>query len=377
MNYQQCLQDLFAAVQCPILQSDPKGELVFKLIPQRFKDEEAWLQSALLKARQFARSPGNPQLMTGPESFGGIRLPDCSVVLIGPLAAAKKRIPQALLNAKQHCANLFLQMLERLVTFDLHPAPDEDEVLSRTEQYVPEAVAQLAGGSQKLNAPHNQFRYEAAMIEAIRAGDLTQLEHAFAMPLGGKIGILAPDRLRSLKNHAHIANILSSRAAIAEGIPYEEAFTLSDKFFNAVEKLDDPDECWAFRNLIARAFTLQVKHYKDSLSSMEPLLVKKARQVIARHVFAKTTIADIAAQTGCNADYLGKLFKETHQLTLSQYLRRERIKTARDLLSGSDIPVEDIARLLHFASSAHFCRVFKQECGLTPRQYRTGELMQK
>lgn len=374
MNYQQCLQDLFAAVQCPLCQVSPEGKVLFKLIPQRFKHEEQYAEDSIKRARNFARSTGDPQLLAAPEAVGAVRLPDYSVVLIGPLTFSG-RDPQSLRSARMHSVNLFLKMLARLITFDLHPAPEEDELLQRIEQYVPKAVEQISG-NQKLNAPHNQFRYEAAMIEAIRAGDLTQLEHAFAMPLGGKIGILAPDRLRSMKNHAHIANVLSSRAAIAEGIPYEEAFTLSDKFFNAVERLDDPDECWAIRTLIAQAFTLMVKNYKEGLSSHEPPLVKKARQEITRRIFAKTSIEEIAQAVGCSADYLGKIFKDTHQVTLSQYLRSERIKTARDLLSGSDTSIDDIARLLHFSSSAHFCRVFKQECGLTALQYRAQQLNQ-
>lgn len=375
MNYQQCLQDLFAAVQCPLCQISPEGRVSFKLIPQRFKGEEQYLQDSLELAKNFARSTGDPQLLAAPEAIGAVRLPDYSVVLIGPLTAAG-RGNQALRSARMHSVNLFLKMLARLITFDLHPASEEDELLQRIGQYVPKAVEQISG-NQKLNAPHNQFRYEAAMIEAIRAGDLTQLEHAFAMPLGGKIGILAPDHLRSLKNHAHIANVLASRAAIAEGIPYEEAFTLSDKFFNAVERLNDPDECWAIRTLIAQAFTLQVKNYKDGLLSHEPPLVKKARQEITRRIFAKTSIEEIAEAVGCSADYLGKLFKDTHHVTLSQYLRSERIKTAKDLLSGTSTSIDDIAKLLHFASSAHFCRVFKQECGLTALQYRAQQLSQE
>lgn len=46
-------------------------------------------------------------------------------------------------------------------------------------------------------------------------------------------------------------------------------------------------------------------------------------------------------------------------MTVMQYIMRERIKKAKELLLESNASVSDIAATLCFASSSHFCRVFK------------------
>nr|WP_278251997.1 helix-turn-helix transcriptional regulator [Faecalibacterium sp. BCRC 81149] len=56
--------------------------------------------------------------------------------------------------------------------------------------------------------------------------------------------------------------------------------------------------------------------------------------------------------------------------TIHEYLVDSRLQTARLLLLTTEKSVSDIAAELGFASASHLGSLFKQQEGLTPRQYR-------
>jgi transcriptional regulator GlxA family with amidase domain len=61
-------------------------------------------------------------------------------------------------------------------------------------------------------------------------------------------------------------------------------------------------------------------------------------------------------------DYLG--------CGLAEYIRRQRIAHAQKMLTGTDMPITDIAFAVGFSDYNHFSRVFKQVAGITAREYR-------
>ena len=52
------------------------------------------------------------------------------------------------------------------------------------------------------------------------------------------------------------------------------------------------------------------------------------------------------------------------------YLHRWRVRQARRLLEETGRSVTDIAGAVGFPDSGHFARVFRQETGVSPREYR-------
>lgn len=222
---------------------------------------------------------------------------------------------------------------------------------------------------------HNQLRNEVLVQEAVREGDVEKLRWAYNLAPKGKSGVLGLTPLRSWKNHAHIANIFASRAAIDAGISPEEAYTMSDKLFLAVESIKDPLLAKHMRFIIYRAFTEQVRWHKDrlqkrTLDRIEPLLVQKARFLLQQQLFTHVSLQSLAEQLGCSAEHLARCFKCYHGQSVMQFLKRERLTRAKELLRESNIKICDIAALLHFASSAHFCQAFKAQEHLSPAKWR-------
>ena len=234
---------------------------------------------------------------------------------------------------------------------------------------------------------HNQLRNEVLMQEAVREGDLTKLRWARGLATKGQAGILGLTPLRHWQNHAHLSNVLASRAAIEAGIAPEEAYVLSDKLFLVVEQVTDPLLAKYMRFVIWRAFTEQVKRHRDELkarqktltaltqdtapnASPEPVLVLKARYLMAQRLMEPLALTSIAAELACTPEHLARSFKRYHHQTVHEYLVAERLKLAKELLLESNQKVGDIAQLLHFASSSHFCAAFKEREHLSPLKWR-------
>jgi AraC-like DNA-binding protein len=58
-------------------------------------------------------------------------------------------------------------------------------------------------------------------------------------------------------------------------------------------------------------------------------------------------------------------------ISLINYLNTVKIRAACDMIQKGMGSMTDIALRCGFNSSAYFCKVFKQETGLSPREYKT------
>lgn len=70
-----------------------------------------------------------------------------------------------------------------------------------------------------------------------------------------------------------------------------------------------------------------------------------------------------------------KLYQQCQQyldLGVTEYLRSLRIQQAKHLLRDTDVPITRISGMVGFEDYNYFCRVFRQETGLSPRKYRSG-----
>ena len=64
------------------------------------------------------------------------------------------------------------------------------------------------------------------------------------------------------------------------------------------------------------------------------------------------------------------MFREIYDTTPKKYRDQIRLKKAEELLKKTDKKITDIAYLSGYQSIATFNRMFKQETGQTPSEYR-------
>jgi|GEM_PF-653179 len=101
-----------------------------------------------------------------------------------------------------------------------------------------------------------------------------------------------------------------------------------------------------------------------------PEVVAAALQIIENQFTEPLRLEDVASTVCVSADWLTRLFVSTTGRTPRDYLRYLRIERAKALLLSSMDTITEIAGKSGFGDSAYFARAFRQETGMSPREYR-------
>lgn len=96
----------------------------------------------------------------------------------------------------------------------------------------------------------------------------------------------------------------------------------------------------------------------------------RALDYVNENYMDDVTLDSLAAYAGFSRYTLSRMFRQHTGATFTQYLNKRRVTMAEELLSGTKMPVTQVALQCGFNSIATFNRVFRDVRGCTPTQYR-------
>ena len=82
------------------------------------------------------------------------------------------------------------------------------------------------------------------------------------------------------------------------------------------------------------------------------------------------SLTQAANELSMNYSYLSSLFTQKAGMTFSQYLQHIRLEKAKMLLLSSVDRIHEIAEKCGYCNPKYFCRVFKEQTGKTPGEYK-------
>jgi AraC family transcriptional regulator len=82
------------------------------------------------------------------------------------------------------------------------------------------------------------------------------------------------------------------------------------------------------------------------------------------------SLQNMAAEMGVHPVYLCRTFAEHFDCTLGEYIRKQRVLRAWQLLAIGESTLAEIASQSGFADQSHFTRAFKNHFGITPGEWR-------
>ena len=91
---------------------------------------------------------------------------------------------------------------------------------------------------------------------------------------------------------------------------------------------------------------------------------------INTHIYSITTLTEIADQFRYDYTYLSKIFTRTTSQSISEYYRQRRLEVARALIHEGALTASEIAEKLQYSSIYSFSKAFKNQYGLSPRDYK-------
>lgn len=219
---------------------------------------------------------------------------------------------------------------------------------------------------------HNPYQHEQKKLGSIRAGNLKLLEECQNEVWPGEIGKLADNPLRQEKNLSIVVISIACRAAIDGGVAPQKAFSMSDVFISNIERMTQVLPIQAAVVEYEREFARAVEQVKHD--SEHNRYVERAKEYVAEHIDESIRVVQIGEALGINENYLTGLFHKYEGITLQHYIRKEKVRQAKELLLYSSYSCSEIAALLCFSTQSHFSSAFKREVGMTPAKYRESKI---
>ena len=105
-------------------------------------------------------------------------------------------------------------------------------------------------------------------------------------------------------------------------------------------------------------------------------IVRQVMAYLHEHYAEPVTRAQLARRFGLSERHLDRCFRLESGLAPLAYLNRYRVRQARTLLEQGNRSITQVALAVGFSDSNYFSRVFRQEVGMSPREYlrQAGEL---
>lgn len=218
---------------------------------------------------------------------------------------------------------------------------------------------------------HKPIEEEYSLYQAIRSGDLDYVKQdcangGFGNPEG--MGVLSEHPLTSLKYHFAIAAALIARHCIESGMEMEQSFRLSDFYILKMDRCSSTEEVITLHTQMCLDYAgkMRLIHNEKSLSRAVQLCLN----YIYGHMNQRIDLQELSDSVGMSRAYLSRLFHQEVGVSLTDYIRMQKIEKAQNLLRYSDYDYIEIANYLGFSSQSHFIDQFRRCTGLTPKKYR-------
>jgi AraC-type DNA-binding domain-containing proteins len=179
------------------------------------------------------------------------------------------------------------------------------------------------------------------------------------------------DYLRQAKNTVIIFCTLCSRVAIRGGLSSEIAYQLFHQYIAMAENAETLAKVNEINRAMFDDFVRRVYRVKNSQSDISPQ-IRKICDYSSLHLYDKLDIQSLASQLDYTDYYFSNKFKKETGLGVREYITRQRIEKAKELLTTTNLDIHIIGVRLGFSSQSHFGEVFRVRTGVSPGKYRSN-----
>lgn len=153
---------------------------------------------------------------------------------------------------------------------------------------------------------------------------------------------------------------------VLKPIDYQELGTVLQR---ALAQLDGYEN--VKKHVHERARTMLSEQKQPTETGKE--VIRAIKKYVREHLNEEIVMVDLADVVHMNAQYMVRMFKKQEGISILEYITRERIQTAKNLLCETDYSINRVADLVGYPNYSYFTKVFKKMEGLTPQEYRKAK----
>ena len=245
-------------------------------------------------------------------------------------------------------------ILKQSYTIALQPAQDRPEAkLNNPDVTTPEMVITFVGG----------------ICSAIRSGNRYNLDEIWEnnVPWEMKTGAFH-------ENEAELIFIplLSSmnNTAVSCGADSAECFSLIDSYTRRLQSTVITADGFLLVKNASYDFCRLVRETRGAVK--RSALSQEIEKYIVRHISEKITAEDLADAFSLSKRQIFRVFQNEFQMTMTEYVTREKLRRAAILLQTSKYSISQICDMYGFSSQSYFAKRFSEIYGFTPSEFREG-----
>lgn len=326
----------------------------------------------------------------GDVTFGGCKGISNGVVIIGPICRNKLNDKRKCEYAKRHnlteakiqlqrgtidkmCAILSLLYYE-IVGKEIR----EEDILiadSITNKLTDEYHYKLLKYEMDYNeqeTPRLNYKEEQRFMTFVENGDSDAVRAILGESIRQfdeyMVGNLANASLKQYEYMACSLIVLASRAAIKGGIDALSSYLLADLYMQQLEKCTKTSEMIKLMMIVIQEYTDRVRINYEERSQNS--YVEQSKHFIISNLNKPFQVSDVAKKFGIDRTYLSKKFAKSEGICIQQFIRKKRVEAAANMLKYSNESILNISNYYYFTSQSYFGKVFKEQMGLTPQQFR-------
>jgi AraC-like DNA-binding protein len=133
------------------------------------------------------------------------------------------------------------------------------------------------------------------------------------------------------------------------------------------------------QHLVSQIIIKSTRYFIENIEKDYPLpkkITNDRRRLIVDKFFQKKlndaacTPEALAEKIGVSIRQLNRIMQEYYSMTFKEKQTSFQIERAKELLRNSELLVKEVAHRSGYSNESYFCKIFKENVGLTPLEYR-------
>src|SRR5215510_6458253 len=118
------------------------------------------------------------------------------------------------------------------------------------------------------------------------------------------------------------------------------------------------------------AYAGQSRSARPLRGGLGPARLRTIKELVHARLEDELTLVEMARSVELSPAHFARMFRQSTGETPHQFVLRNRIERAKEMLRAPEARVLDVAVACGFKTQQHFARVFRHVCGASPKEYR-------
>ena len=127
-----------------------------------------------------------------------------------------------------------------------------------------------------------------------------------------------------------------------------------------------------FATYLAEKYTTVTQSQQEFRGGLPMRQLQKVAGYITEHLTEEISVEALAQLVGLSPFHFSRMFKQTTGMPPHQFVTRERITRAQQLIRETSRSFIEVALDVGYTSPSHFAQIFRRVAGVTPTKFRSA-----